>query len=571
MSEESRVYWIAASAGGAVLAVLWMTTEVAGALFGSGWAAIHLDQLLFAAIRLPSHLDSPREAWPRGIARVLPGPFGFYAAFGLVLTTLAALAWGAKSSADRFGFGLPPLTRERRSPPSARMASRRDLRLLRVPSPQPGRLTLGRRGGMLLAAEERQSVIVFSPTQTFKTTGLAIPALLEWEGPVLATTVKNDLIADTLARRQSLGKVAIFDPARVTEMPRSRISPLWGATNWPGAVRVGRWLMNAARLGRTSGMQNSDFWFEAAEKLVRALLFAAAANGKTMGTVMRWLDEGPEGSAAEVTELLMKADVTEAGRQWQATLNREERMRSSIYTTAEIALTAFADPNVLEETAGTDYTPSMLFDGGANTLFLSAPRTEQERLRTLFSAIVQEHLALAEALYAATQKPLDPPWLLLLDEAANIAPIPHLDQVAATGAGQGIQLLSIFQDFSQGEVVYGPSFSSTVNNHAAKLIGSGISDRKSTSFFSDMIGAGQFGQKSRTAGEKGRSSTTEGETYRALAPANVLREAKPGTGHLVYRHLRPTKISLRPWFEERKLKELRHVSQGSCSGKGGEE
>ncbi len=569
MSEETRVYWIAGAAAATVLAILWLSGAVAGALFGSGWAPIHLDQLLFAAIRLPSHLDSPRAAWPRGVARGLPGPLGFYAALVLVLVASAGFAWVAKGCADRLGVGLPFPGHERR-PPSARMASRRDLRLLRVPSPQPGRLTLGRRGRMLLAAEERQSVIVFSPTQTFKTTGFAIPALLEWEGPVLATTVKNDLIADTLARRESLGKVAIFDPSRATDMPRSRITPLWGATTWPGAVRVSGWLMGAARLGRSSGMQDADFWFAAAEKLVRPLLFAAAANGETMGTVIRWLDEGPEASEAEVTDLLRETGVAEARQQWQATLNREERQRSSIYTTAEIALAAFADPNVLEETAGADYTPSMLLDGGMNTLFLSAPRMEQERLRPLFSNIVQEHLALVEALFAETEKPLDPPLLLLLDEAANIAPVPHLDQVASTVAGLGVQLLSIFQDFTQGEGVYGPAFSSVVNNHAAKVIGSGISDRKTTMFFSDVIGTGKFEQKSRTAAEKGRSSTTEGDTYRALAPPSTLRETRPGSGHLVYRHLRATNFSLRVWFEERKLRELQHVSQGPTRGKGGE-
>lgn len=568
MSEESRIYWVAGAVAATVLAILWLAGAVAGALFGSGWAPIHLDQLLFAAIRLPSHLDSPRAAWPRGVDRGLPGPFGFYTALVLVLVALAGVAWIAKACVDRLGVGLPLSFHERR-PPSARMASRRDLRLLRVPSPQPGRLTIGRRGGMLLAAEGRQSVIVFSPTQTFKTTGFAIPALLEWEGPVLATTVKNDLIADTLARRHSLGKVAIFDPTRATDMPRSRITPLWGATTWRGAVRVGGWLMSAARLGRSSGMQDADFWFAAAEKLVCPLLFAAATNGETMATVIRWLDEGPEASEAEVTELLRESGVTEAQRQWRATLNREERQRSSIYTTAEIALAAFADPNVLEETAGADYTPSMLLDGGANTLFLSAPRMEQERLRPLFSNIVQEHLALVEALFAETEKPLDPPLLLLLDEAANIAPVPHLDQVAATVAGQGVQLLSIFQDFSQGEGVYGPAFSSVVNNHAAKIIGSGVSDRKTTTFFSGVIGTGKFEQKSRTAAEKGRSSTTEGETYRDLAPPSVLRETRPGTGHLVYRHLRATNFGLRPWFEERKLRELQQVSKGQSSGEGG--
>jgi type IV secretory pathway TraG/TraD family ATPase VirD4 len=45
--------------------------------------------------------------------------------------------------------------------------------------------------------------------------------------------------------------------------------------------------------------------------------------------------------------------------------------------------------------------------------------------------------------------------LIVLDEAANIAPVPDLDVIASTGAGQGIQLVTVFQDLVQGTAVYG--------------------------------------------------------------------------------------------------------------------
>jgi type IV secretion system protein VirD4 len=566
MSEESRIYWIAGAISAAVLALIWLTGALSGALFGSGWTPIRLDQMLATALRLPSHLGSPKEAWPRGPARALPGTIAFYSVGALVLTALSGLALAARRSIERFGLEAL-LGGDRQRAPSARMASKRDLRLLQVPSPQPGRLTLGRRGNMLLAAEERQSVIVFAPTQTFKTVGFVIPILLEWQGPVLVTSIKNDLLADTLARRQELGEVHILDPARMTaNMPRSRATPLWGATSWRGAMRVAHWLMSAAQLEGAGSLQDAGFWCATAEKLLAPLLFAAAANGLRMSDVVRWLDEGPKASEREVSELLDKAKATEAKRAWRATLNREERQRSSVYTTAEMAMRTFADPHVSEETAGADYTPTDLLDGGANTLYLCAPEDEQERLRPLFSMTVQELLAIVAELYAATGKPLDPPLLLLLDEAANIAPVPNLDKVAATVAAQGVQLLSIFQDLTQVGVTYGRRASTIVNNHAAKIVGSGISDPETVSYFSSIVGAGQFEQHSRTAGERGRQSRTEGETFRDLAPASVQREAEPGTGLLVYRHLPPTNFSLRPWFDERKLRELRQASHGSSEG-----
>jgi type IV secretory pathway TraG/TraD family ATPase VirD4 len=412
MTEESRIYWAVGAIGAAALGALWLTGALSAAILGSGWTPIRLDQLLIAALRLPSHLGEPRAAWPRGVRAALPSAIGFYSVGAALLGALAALAVAARRLAARFGLASL-LTGQPRRPPSARMAGARDLRVLRVPSPQPKRLTLGRHGGSLLAAEERQSVIVLAPTQTFKTTGFVIPALLEWEGPVLVTSVKNDLLTPTLARRKELGEVKIFDPTQVIkgEMPRSRVTPLWAATEWQGAMRVAHWLMAAARINNSTGLPNADFWFATAEKLLGPLLFAAASDGRPIGQVVRWLDEGPQASEKEVDELLEKAGVAEAQRAWQATLNREERQRSSVYTTAEIAMGAFADPRVIEETAGADYTPAMLLDGKANTLYLCAPRTEQGRLRPLFSMIVQELLAVVEELHAIKEKPLATPAL----------------------------------------------------------------------------------------------------------------------------------------------------------------
>ena len=62
----------------------------------------------------------------------------------------------------------------------------------------PGRLVLGRLGRHLVVAEPAQSVIVFGPTQSHKTSGFAIPAILGWQGPVIATSIKTDLIDHTL-------------------------------------------------------------------------------------------------------------------------------------------------------------------------------------------------------------------------------------------------------------------------------------------------------------------------------------------------------------------------------------
>lgn len=561
--EETRTWALLGGALALALAAVWITGALSALIFGAGWTPLPLAELPASAARLLIHPGEPAAAWPGGSRSGLPGPLPFYLTGVFVLGAFGAAAFGLWRLARR--LGLDPLgAGGSRRAPSARWAKGRDLRRLRVAKPEPGRLTLGRFGGSLIAAEPEQSVIVMAPTRSYKTTGLAIPAILEWDGPVLATSVRNDLLHDTLAHRDRMGEVMVFDPAHVTGMARTRATPLWGATSWRGAKKVAKWLAGGGRVGST-GLQDADFWFAAAEKLLAPLLFAAASNRKTIEAVVRWLDEGPEASEAEVLGLLLGIDVEEATRAYLATQHREDRQRSSVYTTAEMVMAAFSDPFVLEETAA-DYSPAALLDGRANTLYLCSPQHEQERLRAVFSWIVEELLAVANET-AAASGPLDPRLLLVLDEAANVAPLPKHDELATTAAGNGIQIVSIFHDLAQIKARHGQRALTIANNHRAVIVGSGISDPETLDYASRLIGAGAFEQRSRTAGERGRQSTTEGDAYRDLAPAHVLRQAQSGTAVLIYGDLPPAKIRLRPFFQEASLRKLSAASPGSAEAR----
>jgi hypothetical protein len=52
-------------------------------------------------------------------------------------------------------------------------------------------------------------------------------------------------------------------------------------------------------------------------------------------------------------------------------------------------------------------------------------------------------------------------------------------------------------------------------------------------------------------GSDGRHSLNESTQYRPLLPVEDLRRLRPGEGVLLYGHLRPTPIRLRPFYEPR--------------------
>ncbi len=543
--ERIAVLWLVAAAMAAIVLV-WMTGALAGLVFGGAPVETGAAEAIEVALRLPLHLGDPRLAWPSAARQGLPGPVVMY----LVIAT-EAIAIGvavARALPRLTRLELPAFAKKREKPPSARWARRRDLEQLIVDGPTPGRVTLGRRGGDLLAAEEGQSVIIFGPTQSGKTSGLVIPAILEWEGPLIATSVKSDLLAPTMARREELGETWVFDPTQSVDVERARATPLHAAATWEGALQTAHRIASSAKASG-GDLRDGSFWFANAEKLLAPLLLAAQRAGGTMETVVTWIDEGPEACEGTVLSILETGSEERAARAFQATQNREERARSSVYTTTETMIAAYADPRVAEETAGFDYTPERLLDGGSNTLFLISPRSEQERLRVVHASLVEELIAVAERMSVATGGPISPRLLLALDEYANTAPFPRLDEVAATGSGLGIQLITVLQDLSQLQARLGERAASAVNNHKAKIATGGISDLKTTEYFSRLAGTAEFVQRSTSTGRNRYGcSATEGETYRELAPQHLLRELKIGVAALMYGNRRLSEIRLRPWF-----------------------
>lgn len=342
----------------------------------------------------------------------------------------------------------------------------------------------------------------------------------------------------------------VYDPTSSTGIPSSGWTPLAGCQSWEGAQRVGAWLASAAQPG-AGGLADADFWYAAAAKLLAPLLFAAASSGRPMADVVRWVDTQ---EVDEVRDALVAAEVEEAYFAAEASWRRDERQRSSIYTTSETVLAAYADPGVIDTSRAAELTPQRLLDGGAHTAYLCAAAHEQQRLRPLFATLVQELVAAVYQRATATGRPLDPPLLVVLDEAANIAPLRDLDTLASTAAGQGIQLVSVFQDLAQLKDRWGTRAATIVNNHRAKVIGAGTSDPDTLDYVARVLGDEEIRQVSSTAGREGHGSTTESTTYRSLAPANVVREGLPGTGVLVYGHLPPARLALRPWFDDRGLR-----------------
>ncbi|MFL5860829.1 MAG: type IV secretory system conjugative DNA transfer family protein [Solirubrobacteraceae bacterium] len=533
-------------------AAVWLWGGVAGLLFGHGWPRVAAGRLPQVIVRLPARLGHPAGAWPSGVRPLLPGAAGFYAALGLMVAGASAVV----AAAARAGT----LDRLRRRRAGARWADSGELRALHGRA-RSGRLALGRCRGRLLYAEQRHALVAFGPPQSGKSAGLAVPALLEWDGPAIASSIKTDLLSCTLARRRALGPVFVFDPFELSGGAAQTWSPLRAAATWDGALEVA-WRLAAAGELDQRGVEGGDFWAVAAEQRLAPLLFAAARTDVGMDAVARWAyGQGSRelyeaiaqltGSARDEAELEGAHAAYDAVRAFEA---QADRTRSSIEATAQGLLRAYRFARVLRSARSSEITPDALLAERA-TLYLIGDAKASKLLRPIFLALLSEIVDRAYERATRAGGRLELPLLLCLDEAGNVAPLPNLAEIASTAPSHNIQLVSIFHDLAQARSRYGRQAETVVNSHRARMLLPGVADLDTLRYFSGLAGDEEARETTRTSGAGGGTRTV-GVRRRPLVAPEALRQLPAGRALLLYGRLPPVEVRLRMWFGDRRLRRL---------------
>ncbi len=537
--------------------VVWLWGGIAGLVFGAGWPRLGAGQLLGVLVRLPGRLADPAGAWPKPARGDLPGAGAFYGA----LAILGVAAAGAATLFARAGaFALLG-----RAGPGARWAGAGDVRGLRARARGGGRLALGRHRGRLLRAEHRHALVAFGPPQSGKSAGLAIPALLEWDGPAVASSIKTDLLAATVERRRRLGSVFIYDPFALAGTAAHTWSPLHGAQTWDGALEVA-WRLAAAGAVDQRSVEGGDFWAIAAEQRLAPLLFAAAGSGARIDSVVRWAYGQGQRELHQALATLAgtaqdEAQLDGANAAYDAVSAFEvqaDRTRSSIEATVQALLRAYRFARVARSAESCEITADRLLDERA-TLYLIGDAKASKLLRPIFLALLSEVIDRAYERATIAGGRLELPLLLCLDEAGNVAPLPNLAEVASTAPSHNIQLVSIFHDLAQARSRYGQQAETVVNSHRARMLLPGVADLETLRYFAGLVGEEEARDLTRTTGAGGTSRSTARRRRPLVAP-EALRQLPERHALLLYGRLPPAEIRLRTWFDDRHLRRLAGAS-----------
>src|SRR6266498_1419598 len=547
-----------------LVGALWVTGTVGALLIHGQRPGATLSDMGAVAVRLVRHPGEPAAAWPAPDQRLIPGPAGFYA----TLLGVACLAGGLAILGWRGWRRVEAVLPGNRGYGAA-WATRRDLRdlVVRKTTDLSGRIVLGRTPWrQTIASTLRHSLLLFGPTLSGKTTSFVIPTVLRWRGPVIATSSKVDMLLATITRRQRHGRTYLLDPFRASGRPSIRWSPLVGCKHWADALDMAYWLTQAASVSHS--IQTAEFWETLAKNLLAPLLYAAANKpGATMLTVVRWANEyATADEVLAVFTALEEADPNDpsprlARSAFLASVKADPRRKDSIYGTAQVLLDVYKYPAVAETASGCDIDREAFlrgFDAAGrpvdNTVFVFAPEHRQDQLRPLFEAFICWLVRAAEDRYAATGAALHPPLLVMLDEAANIAPLRKLGTYASSLASQGVQLVAVFQNFGQIRDRYGGQAATIVTNFLVKVLMGATTDRELLELLTVLIGKEEIAQESLTYGVDGARVATASIRQRELAPIHSLVQQRPGQALALLSHRRPVRLRVRPYTALREFR-----------------
>ena len=426
-------------------------------------------ELIAGTVRLAAQQRwaDPASAYSAPAARQMPEADLWWLSAGgalLALLAIAGLTWRRLEPAmARERLGRRPYD-PRGSRPRA-WARPRDLRQLTSRRKTRGGFSLGKIDRRKLRTDPEAHVALIAPTRAGKTTRFVIPWLLEHDGPAIVTSTKRDVLDVTRRWRSHLGQVWVYDPFN---HDTCTWDPLDGCTDWSGALRQATWLADATQQGDS---EIASYWRGEAAKLLAPLLHAAAITEQPIGTVLGWLDTQ---DTEKPGELLASAHAVAAVKQLYATASLDDRNRGTTYMSAASVLAAYRYPE-LNETSESILTTSAFLDGRANTLYLVAADRHQQLLTPLIATVLSA--LLHETAERATQSgALSPTLRVLMDEAANIAPLRELPRHLSQAAGHGIRIATVWQTIAQLEERYRTAADTILANSTTKIFMGPITD-----------------------------------------------------------------------------------------------
>lgn len=397
-------------------------------------------------------------------------------------------------------------------------------------------------------------VMLLGPHRSRKTTSLVIPPLLDWPGSALVTSLREDVIEQSIESRRARGDVMIVDPTDILSGWPDRVgwSPLDFINDWDEALSVARILVES---GDRRMRLNENFWTEAAIMQLAPYLLAAAKNGRPMFDVLRWIHTSEETEVAALLESAGETDIIESARSRWGQGREQASTKLAILT----SLSVWERRKVTGLSAAESRLQFKRFlSGASNTLYVCASPYGQNEYMPYYTAFMRlflQEVYKSNSGFANFELGLRGPiaaleasegtvypLLVVLDDTGSISPIPEMSGLVSTAVKAAIQLITVFTDVSQIEGIYGKEIArSILNNHSEIVVYPGSRDSATAEFLDQLL----------------RNEQVSGLTVGQL-PSDAVRKLAWGKALALSSNRAPLVVDLRSSLADSDLLSLRH-------------
>lgn len=420
---------------------------------------------------------------------------------------------------------------------------------------------LGTSQGKRVWASVEDSILLIGPPRSGKGTHIVINAILDAPGTVVTTSTRPDNLTATLRARERRGPVAVFDPQHLADgLPAGlRWSPVRGCDDPLTAMIRATGLAAGTGLGG-GGVDNGGFWEGKTRTALQALLHAAALDHRPPSELFRWtLDPS---AAADAVAILTSNPGAAMGwaESLEAMIESDPRTRDSIWQGVSLALSALADPRVLDAVSPREdenFDPAA-FLRESGTLYLLATGAGAGAASALVAAFIEDLVETARRMAArSTGARLDPPVLFALDEIGNLAPLPSLPVLMAEGGGTGITTMPVLQSLAQAREKWGDNAATAIwDASIVKIILGGASNSRDLQDLTSLIGERDEITDSQTVGDRGSRSAQRSVRRVAVMPPDVIRMFPYGTALVLLRSAPPIVTRMREWTTRPEARDL---------------
>lgn len=336
----------------------------------------------------------------------------------------------------------------------------------------------------------------FAPTRSGKGVGLVLPTAFTWEGSMMFNDIKGELYALTAGFRKYAGnKVIKFEPG-AGDGSSAAYNPLDEIRIFTSNdVKDAQMIMSMICDPKGEGLE--DYFDKAAYEFLFCVSLHVAYSGKegSIPGMANFLGDPSWDSDSQIYTYMMQYQHDPEGKMgWRDSsnqptkvhpviangaktmMNKEDKDRSGVLSTAKTHLSLFLDPVIAKNTSHSDFLMrDIMTNDTPVSLYLVIQPTDMDRMiplqRLFYALFIRRNAQDMKFEDGKTKKSYTHSLLMVLDEMASLRKLPIIQEALGYVAGYGIRMMMIVQDIAQIEELY--SDKQSIDSGAATRIAYG--------------------------------------------------------------------------------------------------